>query len=322
MTDQPASEAADLVALDDAGFQRLYDTRIGPAFASHEAARVAGVDKFRSRMIIGFPASLILGALAMLQFDNTGVGFAAAVVGFVITGIYAYAPLSVVKGQVKLASLTALAEAMGVTFTLAAFAPPAFARYRELGLLPGHDRSKFEDLFQGNYKRAAFDLYEAHLEQRHTDSKGRTTWTTAFRGQIVRLGFPRKFLGVTIVRRDAGILNVFGGGKNLERVGLEDPVFEKAFEVFGTDQVEARYLLHPVFMQRLVDLETALKGKKLRCAFEQGDLLIAIEGGNLFEPGDMFKPLADPARARKIVDDIAGVLRVMDSVLTAQAARG
>jgi hypothetical protein len=321
VADPNKTEVVDLVTLDDAGFQRLYAERIAPCFASHEAARVAGVDKFRSRMIIGFPGSLILAALAMLQFDNTGVGFAVAVVGFVITGLFAYAPLSVVKGQVKLASLTALADAMGVTFTLAGFEPPAFARYRDLGLLPGHDRSKFEDLFEGNYKRAAFDLYEAHLEQRHTDSKGRTTWTTAFRGQIIRLCFPRKFLGVTIVRRDAGILNIFGGGKNLERVGLEDPVFEKAFEVFGTDQVEARYLLHPAFMQRLVDLETALKGKKLRCAFEQGDLLIAIEGGNLFEPGDMFQPLADPARARRIVDDIAGVLRVMDNVLTAQAAR-
>lgn len=44
-------------------------------------------------------------------------------------------------------------------------------------------------------------------------------------------------------------------------------------------------------------------------------------GGNLFEPGDLFKPLVDPARARRIVDEIAGVVRVMDQVLTAQAQR-
>jgi hypothetical protein len=74
-------------------------------------------------------------------------------------------------------------------------------------------------------------------------------------------------------------------------------------------------------MERLVDLERGLKGKRIRCAFEEGDLLVAVEGGNLFEPGDLFKPLVDPARARRIVDEIAGVVKVMDQVLTAQAQR-
>jgi hypothetical protein len=97
--------------------------------------------------------------------------------------------------------------------------------------------------------------------------------------------------------------------------------FEKAFEVWGTDQVEARYLLHPVMMERLIALEAGLHGKRIRCAFENGNLLVAVEGGNLFEPGDLFKPLVDPSRARRIVDEIASVVKVMDQVLTAQTAR-
>jgi hypothetical protein len=134
--------------------------------------------------------------------------------------------------------------------------------------------------------------------------------------------FPRSFAGVTVVRRDNGIFNLLGGEPGMKRVGLEDPVFEKAFEVWGTDQVEARYLVHPAFMQRLLDLETRLKGSRLRCAFEQGDLIIAIEGGNLFEPGDLFKPLIDVTRAKRIVDEIGSVVRVLDEVLTAQAKLG
>jgi hypothetical protein len=118
------------------------------------------------------------------------------------------------------------------------------------------------------------------------------------------------------------MFNVFGSGEGLKRVGLEDPKFEKVFEVYGSDQVEARYLVHPVLMERLLDLEASFHGQKLRCAFEYGDLLIAVEGGNLFEPGDLFKPLPDPARARRIVEEIGKVLRVMDGVLTAQAKRG
>ena len=43
-----------------------------------------------------------------------------------------------------------------------------------------------------------------------------------------------------------------------------------------------------------------------------------MEGENKFEIGDMFKPLADPARARRIVSDIAEVMKLMDAVLTAE----
>jgi hypothetical protein len=188
-------------------------------------------------------------------------------------------------------------------------------------LIPSCDRSTFEDWFSGTHDGASFDLYEAHLERESKDDKGRSSYSTVFRGQIIRLAFPRKFLGRTIVRRDAGILNAFGGGEGLKRVGLEDPKFEKVFEVYGTDQVEARYLVHPVLMERLLDLEQSFKGEKIRCAFEWGEMLIAVEGGNLFEPGDLFKPLPDPARARRIVDEIGKVMNVMDSVLTAQAKR-
>jgi hypothetical protein len=252
-------------------------------------------------------------------------GVATCFVGGLLAFGFAYAPLASLGRKLKQEYCAAIASAMGATFDMGGFEPPALQRLKDLRLIPGYSRSSFEDLFTGAHKGAQYQLYEAHLEQRHTDSKGRTYYTTVFRGQLIRMHFTRNFLGVTIVRRDAGVFNLFGGGtvdgKKLERVGLEDPKFEKAFEVWGNDQVEARYLLHPVMMENLLGLETGLKGKKLRCAFENGDVLVAVEGGNLFEPGDLFKPLVDPARARRIVDEIAGVVRVMDRVLTAQALR-
>src|SRR6185436_1491952 len=97
-----------------------------------------------------------------------------------------------------------------------------FDRFEQWKLTPSYSRSHFEDWFAGAYKGSSYDLYEGHLEQRHSDSKG-------------RMHFPRDFLGVTVVRRDMGLFNVFGGGLGLKKVGLEDPVFEKAFEVWGGD---------------------------------------------------------------------------------------
>lgn len=315
------SAPLDLAALDEAGFEALYRARIQPCFIANENARVEAVASLKRRALWVSLALLALAGAAFAIWRDGQVILLVALFGGALGGVFAYQPLANMGRDLKRAYGGAIAEAIGARFDMAFAVAPAFDRIKALGLVPGFTRSKFEDLFAGDYKGCAFELYEGHLEQRHSDSKGRTRYSTVFRGQLVRMHFPRDFLGVTIVRRDAGVFNMFGGREGLKKVGLEDPVFEKAFEVWGSDQVEARYLLHPVLMQRLLDLESALKGKKLRCAFEGGDLLVAVEGGDLFEPGDLFKPLDDPARARRIVEDIAGVVRVMDQVLTAQARR-
>lgn len=318
-------EQLDLAHLDDEMFERLYKTRIEPCFAANETGRLSAVEAFKRRVAATATIALGLAAGAGLLAREPTFALVVGIFGLVAGGIWAYQPLAQLSRKLKQEYCAAIAEAMGANFSLGGFDPPAFQRIRTLSLVPSFARSNFEDCFSGAHKNASYQLYEAHLEQRHTDGKGRTRYSTVFRGQLVRLHFPRDFLGTTIVRRDAGVFNVFGGGSNggqkLERVGLVDPKFERIFEVWGTDQVEARYLVHPVMMERLLELETTLHGKRIRCAFEGGDLLIAVEGGNLFEPGDLFKPLVDPSRARRIVNEVASVVRVMDHVLTAQAQR-
>src|SRR5690606_40922464 len=105
-----------------------------------------------------------------------------------------------------------------------------------------------------------------------TDGKGRTrtTWVTVFRGQCLVVKFHKQFNGVTKVFRDKGMFNIFGKlaqmGKG-QKVKLEDPVFEKAFEVYSTDQIEARFILTPECMERLIGLERACTGERGRGAF-------------------------------------------------------
>jgi hypothetical protein len=95
-------------------------------------------------------------------------------------------------------------------------------------------------------------------------------------------------------------------------VGLEDPAFNKAFAVFGSDQVEAREILTPVFMQRIVDLEHAYSGHHLRYAFSGADLLIAVEGPSRFEIGNMFSSLVDRRRVEGIARDLEQVFKLID----------
>ena len=123
--------------------------------------------------------------------------------------------------------------------------------HKRVGLVPGWDRSSYEDLIVGNRNGIDFEFFEAHLEEKRTttDSKGRTrtTWVTVFRGQCIRFDFHKRFFGHTLVTRDAGFFNFFGKLTmgDLDRARLESPEFEKAFEVYTSDQVEARFLLTP-----------------------------------------------------------------------------
>ncbi|MEM7519090.1 MAG: DUF3137 domain-containing protein [Planctomycetota bacterium] len=128
-------------------------------------------------------------------------------------------------------------------------------------------------------------MAEAKLTDRRGSGKNRRT-VTVFDGVFVLFTVAKSFSGKTVIRRDAGLFNPFQspfGG--LERIALEDPVFEKRFEVYGTDQVEARTLLTTSFMERLEGLARALYGKQLQAAFYDDRLLIMLScSNNRFEP--------------------------------------
>ena len=309
----------DLAHLDDAGFDKLYREGIEPPLAAREAERITDVNTYWWRLIPGLIllAAAVIFALALGWYEIAFIGGAGGAVAVVS---YAYWPLSMLNNQIKLRMLSTIADSIGCKYKENDFQPVGLDRVRALGLLPHYDRASFEDWFNGQRFKCGFDLFEAHCEQKHTDKNG-THWSTCFRGQLMRISFPKSFLGTTVVRRDRGWFNFMDHfGSKLQRIGLEDPKFERDFEIYGSDQVEARELVHPVFMERLLALESKFDGKRIRCGFEGGDLLIAVEGRNRFEAGSMFRPLADPERVRQVVTDIAEILRLIDSILTAETA--
>lgn len=312
-------EVLDLTGLTDESFAALYAARLEPLLAARETERKKRVADFRFHALLSIPIGIVAASVTWLASRNVEptafVAFAAVVLTLAIAG----APLGALHAAVKREMLEAICAAIGARYSTNAEERPGFDRCRALGLAPNHDRARFEDLFHGEREGCAFDLYEAHLEVQRRGRNGQTTYDTVFRGQIIRIEFPKDFLGVTVVKRDAGLFNAMQAGA-LKRVGLADPQFERLFEVYSNDQVEARALVHPVFMERLMEIERVFQGGKVRCAFEGGRLLVMVEGRNLFEPGSMFEPLTDPARARRVIDDIVQVLRLMDAVLTAELA--
>lgn len=180
-------------------------------------------------------------------------------------------------------------------------------------LLPGYDRKSLEDHVLGEVDGVPFELAEAFLEKKVRRDK-RDDYDLVFRGLVARYAFPKRFSGRTIVRIDRGTLfNAVGhAGVGGERVHLEDPRFEEMFEVFSSDQVEARYLLTPAFMERLVKLAEEARAP-LQAAFDGGDLLLVIDGrrGYFAQPSP-WKDLRQSDHIRAFVEDIAFIREIAE----------
>ena len=220
-----------------------------------------------------------------------------------------------IKANIKSLMVEGVCGYLGWTYFAEVTDRPDLKMLADFGLIRStFERASFEDQISGAVHGADFRSVEAHLERKNDDS-----WATVFRGQIMTLTFPRKFLGQTVVLRDKGMFQSKKRG-DMKRVGLVDPVFEKIFEAYSTDQVESRYLLDPVFMQKLVDLERSVDGKRIRFGFIEGQLLIVVETKNRYEAGSMLKSLTAHERTQKILDEIGAIYDIVDAVLAPSAS--
>ena len=97
------------------------------------------------------------------------------------------------------------------------------------------------------------------------------------------------------------------------KITLEDCKFNRRFNVYSSDEVEARYLITPSFMERLYNLQTNFGTKKIKCSFYEKSLIIAISTKrNLFEFGSLYKPLHKTNSYKQPVKDIDSILNMVE----------
>ena len=68
---------------------------------------------------------------------------------------------------------------------------------------------------------------------------------------------------------------------NLEPVILEDPKFCRDYNVYSSDQIEARYLITPSLMERFRKLKVAFKTTDIACAFFKNKVIFALDNEGL-----------------------------------------
>jgi hypothetical protein len=192
---------------------------------------------------------------------------------------------------------------------------PAYQLLKDTALLPGHGRRKFEDRIEGERAGAKFALVEAKLDTGGKNSK------TVFQGILIHIEYPERFSGRTIMAR-SGWWKRGKGASGLQKVDLISRELDEAFTVYSSDQVEARALLSPDRMERLIALERHFHGGKLRGLFDKGCMTLALEADDQFEAGSVFQPLVDPRRFSSALSELGLVCDLIDGFLTRDWVQG
>ena len=288
------------------GLSDFYDVKAAPWLRARE--------KKRKRAVRAFFLILVLSAVIAVGAYLGGLHEHVALIAFGLGAAIAGAVLARARADISGGLLSLVCEHLGFAYRAKLSRPAYYAAFDRLRLMPNFNREGWEDEVRGARGGADFVLCEAHLKYK-TSGKNSST-RTVFHGQLVVIDYHETFLGETVIKRDRGVFNrLMKPGGRFQRVGLASPKFEKIFEAWSTDQVEARTLLDPVVLERFEELDRIFDGAKLRAAFSGGKLYVAMETGDKLNMGTMFQNLESPERVETIMKEFDLIFDLIDVLL-------
>ena len=159
-----------------------------------------------------------------------------------------------------------------------------------------------------NQKFGIIDVTAKEIE-RTTVQEGTTFMNPGFQGVMVSLPHHMSFLGRTVIATDKGAFNPTTIDM-MKRVGFASSEFEEIFEVYSDDQVEARALITPDFMERLIRFSREVLGHRIQCSFLGNQIHIALDIDQSFQfSHDLMSPGFE--KAKNIVIAEAGTVCVL-----------
>ncbi len=177
-----------------------------------------------------------------------------------------------------------------------------------IDLIETFNKSSFDDCLRGKYNDVELGISETHLTYVSGSGKRRTE-KTVFKGLFVCFRSFKKFEHRTVIKRETAFS--FNGSK---AVNLEDPEFEKLYQVTSSDQIEARYLITPAFMNRMVELNKKGIGRMMTISFEEDNVNIAISSSKDWFEIPLFKPATDITNYRAILLELITIFSIIDTL--------
>ena len=180
--------------------------------------------------------------------------------------------------------------------------------YKSVNILPRFDFLKYDDCFEGSYKGVNFVIEEVDAKV-----KSKNGSSSVFRGLIIRFtNFNKKFKGHTVIQPTFFSL-ASERAKNLHKTEMDDITFEKAYNVYTSDDVEARYLITPSFMDRINNIKNVFKSDCVFVSFICGQFFLGLKSyENFFDYGQFYNSLDDPKPFIKMSEEVISILKLID----------
>lgn len=195
------------------------------------------------------------------------------------------------------------------------------------------DLVDYDDSFSGEALGIPISIDELSLYYSAAKDKTKDNAYSVFGGCLISIDMNKNFKGHTIIKSkqlfskfpdlstSSFILKLFYFSeviksmkklKDYSDVKTEFSKFNEKYDVLATDQVEARYLLTTVFIERFYNLKTAFKAKHISCSLKDNKILFAFSlKEDLFKLGYLTEPLTEKSHFTVMVDQI---LSLMDFV--------
>lgn len=286
--------------------------KLAPTLQVLENKRKELLRKGRSEGLIYAAIFLVVGVIALLILKLEGIFGPIVIVSVIIF-------ITCINNKSKIFSFFYKEEV--VDEIIHAFCPNATYSpnngvsedlFRNSGLFTSPNRYHAEDLIEGCLDKTSFICSEVHAEERRARSTKNGVqyyWEDIFKGFLFIADFHKEFQGETTVLRDSFFKIKMGAS----RVKMENPDFEKVFDVFSTNQIEARYLITPSMMERMLKLDSNFK-KGITISFRDSTILVAIpDSKNRFE-ADVWSSLSDMSILKSDFAVLQSLLDIVDEL--------
>lgn len=303
--------------------KQYYDSTLMPVLLKLEANR----KKVLLINIIAFSAIILMTILFIttIKYSESNELLLKVISGFLMISILGGIGLSIYYRSKYIASYKS-----GVIRRIVSFIDPGF-NFNDIGFinslpfinsnlfLKHPDEFESEDYVYGRIGDTELQFAEVHAQEVVRRTKKRTEYRTIFRGLLMEADFNKNFNGKTIVLPDLAqkllgalgqFFQSFDSGYG-DLVKLENPEFEKLFVVYSSDQIEARYILTPGLMDRIVDFRNKT-GRKIYISFVDSKVYVAIPyNKNLFEPR-LFRTILDFSPVQEYFENLQLAIGVIE----------
>jgi hypothetical protein len=202
-----------------------------------------------------------------------------------------------------------------------AAAAAARADLRDAGMLPyDPEQSHWSEGLHRDGDGYAVDVWDLVVSQYGPDVRDQNT---PFEGLVVRIAPTRKTIGGDLVgigrrtffRKATGPVWIGTDERpDFQPVDLESAEFEERFTVYATDQVGARYLLTPAFMERLVEMTGIIGCDAAHFVCVDSHLTLLFDTrSDPFEIGDG-KTLCAPESVERVFADLSSILDLAEAL--------